>query len=237
MELDLSRSPSSRQSRYVPAFSLLMRPAPTLVFDLDGTLSDPAVGVGRSINYALAAFGLPPVPEASVSQHIGPPLDQAFGAITGAGPERVAGLVAKYRERYAAVGYAENVLYPGIPEAIAALRARGCRLGVCTSKRVDFAEQVLRLFGLRAHFAFVDGGEIGVHKEEQLRSLLARGTIAAGSVMIGDRAVDIRAAKGNGMRSVGVLWGHGTRAELAGAGADTILARVEELAQLHCDAA
>jgi phosphoglycolate phosphatase len=209
----------------------------TLVFDLDGTLSDPADGIGRSINYALMAFGLPPIPASSVSQHIGPPLDQAFHSITGAGPERVADLVAKYRERYAAVGYSENVLYPGISEAIAALRAQGCMLGVCTSKRIDLAEQVLRLFGLRSHFAFVDGGDIGVRKEQQLHSLVARGTIAAGSVMIGDRAVDIRAAKSNGMRSVGVLWGHGTHAELAGAGADTILARVEELAHLRCDAA
>jgi phosphoglycolate phosphatase len=170
---------------------------PALIFDLDGTLSDPAEGIGRSINHALAAFDLAPIPEAAVSQYIGPPLDHAFRAITGTDtPELITALVAKYRERYASVGYAENVLYPGIPEALAALSAAGVMLGVCTSKRTDFAERILQLFGLRAHFAFVSGGDIGLHKGEQLRTLLEAGTVGRNSTMIGDRSMDVVGAPG-----------------------------------------
>jgi phosphoglycolate phosphatase len=204
-----------------------------LVFDLDGTLSDPAVGIGRSLNHALTASGFAPIPESQVSRYIGPPLDQTFHAITGTdAPSVIQALVAKYRERYADVGYAENVLYAGMSEAVAALAERGLVLGVCTSKRVDFAEKILQMFGLRTYFAFVDGGEIGTQKAQQLRRLLDSGTIDIGSTMIGDRAVDVVAAKSNGLRSVGVSWGHGTVDELHGAGADAILTHVAELARL-----
>jgi phosphoglycolate phosphatase len=203
-----------------------------LVFDLDGTLSDPAEGIGRCINHALAAHGFEPVAASAVSQYIGPPLDQTFRAITGAAPDVIGELVAKYRERYADAGFAENTLYPGIPDALAALRGQGLTLGVCTSKRVDFAEQILKLFDLRRFFAFVDGGDIGIHKDRQLRSLLAGGVIGKGSTMIGDRSVDVLAAKRNGLRSVGVLWGHGSVAELKDAGADEILAEVSQLVRL-----
>lgn len=205
----------------------------TLIFDLDGTLSDPAVGIARSVNYALAAHSYPEADEAAVARHIGPPLDQMFRAFTGVdAPETIAALVAKYRERYGRIGFAENTMYQGIPEALAALTRRGATLGVCTSKRVDFAEQILALFGLRGYFQFVSGGEIGVPKLQQLRALLEQGTIGPGSTMIGDRDVDILAARGNGLRSVGVLWGHGSREELEQAGADQILSATEELVGL-----
>lgn len=201
----------------------------TLVFDLDGTLSDPAEGIGRSLNYALMAHGFEPILKSAVSQYIGPPLDHTFESITGASGELIQKLVAKYRERYADIGFSENTLYPGIPEAIASLAANGCILGVCTSKRADFAERILEMFGLRAYFVFVDGGDIGIQKAQQLRSLLISKTIDLNATMIGDRSVDVMAAKSNKLRSVGVLWGHGTLAELTEAGADTILASVAEV--------
>lgn len=205
----------------------------TLIFDLDGTLSDPALGIGRSINFALTACGYEPIPQAAVSQYIGPQLDQAFRAITGQNAESViAQLVAKYRERYAEIGFAENSLYLGIPEALAALARRGHSMGICTTKRLEFAEKILELFGLRSHFQFVSGGDFGGLKDQQLAQLLANRTIGSDSTMIGDRAFDIQAAKSNGLASVGVLWGHGTHAELAGAGAGRVLHRVEELLSL-----
>lgn len=214
-----------------------MSERPTLIFDLDGTLSDPSEGIGRSINFALSDLGFAPIPESAVSQHIGPPLDQAFRAITRTdSTEVISRLVSKYRERYADVGYAENVIYAGIPEALACLSDSCQALGVCTSKRVDFAEKILELFGLRHHFAFVSGGEIGIRKDQQLRLLLDTGTIGQASTMVGDRAVDISAAKANGLVSVGVLWGHGTLDELTDAGAGTILHSVSQLASLRCDA-
>src|SRR3990167_4597312 len=126
------------------------RPHDLVLFDLDGTLSDPLVGIGRSINYALSHYGYQPLALSQLAVHIGPPLDEAFKQITGNQAQaELNALVAKYRERYADVGYAENVLYPGIREALTALCATGVPLGVCTSERVDFAEQILEMFGLR----------------------------------------------------------------------------------------
>ncbi len=147
-----------------------------LIFDLDGTISDPAVGILRSINYALKSFG-----------------------------------------------YAEIV------ESMQLFRSHGARLGVCTSKRVDLAEKVLSMFNLRDYFEFVSGGDVGVAKSDQLSSLLAQGSVGANSSMIGDRAVDVIAAKRNLLWSVGVLWGHGSEAELTSAGADQLLSNPVDL--------
>jgi phosphoglycolate phosphatase len=185
------------------------------MFDLDGTLSDPLVGIGRSINYALSSLGYQPLELAQLASHVGPPLDQAFRSITGEqSPARVSEFVARYRERYAEVGYSENVLYPGIREALARLSEAGLSLGVCTSKRVDFAERILDMFGLRSLFRTVSGGEIGIEKWQQIESLLGQGSIDKSTVMVGDRSVDLVAAHRNGMPAAGVLWGYGSRAEL-----------------------
>ena len=127
----------------------------------------------------------------------------------------VAALVAKYRERYGDVGYAENVLYPGIADALVALRRAGLPLGLCTSKRGDFAERILEMFGLREHFEFVSGGDIGTPKWRQIEGLLRSGQVSEASVMVGDRAIDVEAAHRNGLHAAGVLWGYGSAAELA----------------------
>jgi phosphoglycolate phosphatase len=187
-----------------------------ILFDLDGTISDPLVGIGRSINHALAHFGYPTHELEALAPYIGPPLDESFAAITGVvAKAELAALVAKYRERYGEVGYSENVLYPGISDAVVALRRAGIPLGVCTSKRQDFAEQILAMFGLREHFEFVSGGEIGTPKWRQMEALLAQGKVSNASLMVGDRAVDVEAAHRNGLHAAGVLWGYGSAAELA----------------------
>ena len=163
----------------------------------------------------MSSFGYLPLPEKSISHYIGPPIDEAFAQITASSsPEHISALVGKYRERYAEVGHSENVIYPGVVDALERLVGRGAQLGLCTSKRMDFAEGILALFGIREYFEFVNGGDIGINKERQLRGLLSNGVIDPRSTMIGDRAVDILAAHANGLRSVAVLWGHGTRAEL-----------------------
>jgi phosphoglycolate phosphatase len=194
-----------------------MKPSHDIVlFDLDGTLSDPLVGIGRSINYALAHFGYPELPLAQLAAHVGPPLDQAFSSITGLRSTiELDGFVAKYRERYGEIGYSENILYPGIPEVLHSLVSAGMSLGVCTSKRVDFAEKILEMFGLSTYFNFVSGGEIGTHKWQQIEALLEQRVVTQSTVMVGDRAVDITAAHRNGLHAAGVLWGHGSRQELA----------------------
>jgi phosphoglycolate phosphatase len=171
-----------------------------LLFDLDGTLSDPLEGIERSINYALTEHGLPPLAPGRAAAFIGPQIDQTFSLITGADAgERLNGFIVKYRERYADVGYAENVLYPGVPDALSALDATGAIMGVCTSKRVDFAEKILNRFGLRQYFRFVDGGEIGIHKWQQVEALRSGGKVTPESVMIGDRAVALVAAHRNSL--------------------------------------
>jgi phosphoglycolate phosphatase len=205
-----------------------------LIFDLDGTISDPAIGIARSINYALSSFGYPTLPEKSISQYIGPQIDETFAQITASiSPEHISALVGKYRERYAEVGYSENVIYPGVADALERLVARGVPLGLCTSKRVDFAERILALFGIREYFQFVNGGDIGTKKERQLRGLLSDGVVDPRSTMIGDRAVDILAAHANGLRSVAVLWGHGSRAELEAVHPSLLLQSPEQLVGLE----
>lgn len=202
-----------------------------LIFDLDGTISEPVQGIGRSINHALVSHGHAPLAEHEVSQYIGPPLDASFRAIVpGADEAHVLALVASYRERYGDVGYAENELYEGVPEALKALLAQGHRLGLCTSKRADFAEKILQMFGLRALFSFVSGGEIGVSKAMQLRELREMGQAGERSLMVGDRAVDVLSARDNGLRAIGVLWGHGSAEELSAAGPLQLLRRTDELA-------
>src|SRR4051812_14708674 len=207
---------------------------PYLIFDLDGTISDPAVGISRSINYALSSFGYPKLPEESISKYIGPAVDETFAQISGSSSsEHIVALVGKYRERYAEIGYSENVIYPGVVDALERLVARRVSLGLCTSKRADFAEKILALFGIREHFQFVNGGDIGTRKEGQLRGLLSDGVVDARSTMIGDRAVDILAAHANALRSVAVLWGHGSRAELEAVHPSLLIQSPEQLVGLE----
>lgn len=188
-----------------------------LVFDLDGTLSDPGVGIVRSLNYALVRHGYEERPESELSRYIGPPLDQTFALLTcSTQPSEIISLVETYRERYSSVGYAENAIYGGIPQALERLVNAGARLGICTSKRRDFAEKILEMFAIREYFVFVDGGDVGITKWQQLEGLLRKGVVTTDSVMIGDRDVDLIAAHRNGLSSAGVLWGYGDLEELRG---------------------
>jgi phosphoglycolate phosphatase len=191
-------------------------PYDLIVFDLDGTLSDPIEGISRSMNYALGHYGYEERGLAEVAQYIGPPLDQAFEALINSTQESViSALVTKYRERYSQVGFSENVLYPGVYEALLQLSRSGIPMGVCTSKRKDFAERILQMFGLSEFFRFVDGGDVGIEKQQQLADLCRQGIVTQASIMVGDRAVDIIAAHQNGSQAGGVLWGYGSVEELA----------------------
>jgi len=196
----------------------------TLIFDLDGTISDPSEGIARSFNYALEAFSYDRVEEHSIHRMIGPPLTEMFGHFLGTlTASRMQDLVDAYRERYATIGFAENVLYPDMPAVIEKLAAKDYDLGVCTSKREDYAIRIVEMFGLKGFFGFVDGGDVHVKKYMQLERIVSNGVDADSAVMIGDRAVDIGAARTNGISSVGVKWGFGGEDELLEA-APTFLA-------------
>ncbi len=202
----------------------------TLVLDLDGTISDPSLGITRCFNHALRNHGFPVVPDSIIVKEIGPPLDDTFLKLApGISASDIDPLVSTYRERYADIGYSENTLYPDIPLALDQLKSTGLSLGICTSKRRDFAEKILSLFDLTEYFNFVDGGDIGVTKRSQLAGLVNSGVIDNQAIMVGDRSVDIKSAQQNGLRSIGVLWGFGDYAELSAASPTCILEKVKEL--------
>ena len=207
-----------------------------LIFDLDGTLTDPALGFVRSVNFSLESHGIRPIEEENLKNFIGPPLDGAFRDILHFDQDKdVGSFVSKYRERYSEVGFSENILYDGIPEVLVALRGLGFRLGVCTSKRVDFAKRILTLFDIRQHFEFVNGAEVGIKKSSQLKELMDQNLIDTQSIMIGDRHVDIEAAKMNSMRSVGVLYGYGSKQEIEEAQPEWIAKEPKALLNIFSD--
>jgi phosphoglycolate phosphatase len=151
----------------------------TLIFDLDGTLSDPLEGIARSYSHALAVHGFEKRSDAELARLVGPPLDQGFLAM-GVPRDRIVAVIATYRERYGELGYAENRLYDGIHDVLSKLASAGNRMGVCTSKRGDFATRILTMFDLRELFSFVSGGDIDIAKAQQLESLLDTGVIDRG---------------------------------------------------------
>ena len=187
-----------------------------LIFDLDGTISDPSEGISQSINYALSHHGFEVRSSEKIANLIGLPLDQMYYRLaTDVDKRQIPSMVDKYRERYLDVGFSENVMYDGMWKVIDELDQLGsCTLGICTSKRNDIAEKILQMFGLTEYFAFISGGEIGISKSQQMAVLLESSQISDRTMMIGDRSVDILAAHSNGLQSTGVLWGFGSRHEL-----------------------
>ncbi len=205
-----------------------------LLFDLDGTLSDPLRGIARSINYALAAFGYSTAPEAELARFIGPPLDKTIALLTKTdSTDHIRELVAKFRERFGEKGYKENTLYPAIPKVLERLKNRDIPMAVCTSKRGDFAQKIITMFDLDPYFDFVSGGDIGISKVQQIKGLLDQGRISGDSIMIGDRDVDIIAAHENGLNACGVLWGYGSREELEKENPEHLFVRPAELKHLE----
>lgn len=195
-----------------------------LVFDLDGTLSDPSEGFFRSMREATLALGGGAPSDAALRRWIGPPLREAFRALLATDEDaRVEDGVARYRARYDRIGWSENRVYAGVPAMLDTLRDAGHRLFVATSKPGVFAERILAHFDLRRRFERVRGAELGAGldgKERVLAALVAESSLdPRRAVMIGDREHDALAARALGLHAVGVLWGHGSRAELEAAGA------------------
>ncbi|PCI85104.1 MAG: HAD family hydrolase [Hyphomicrobiales bacterium] len=190
-------------------------PYEMLIFDLDGTLADPQLGYVNSINYALKTHSLPLQTAENMAQYIGPPLDQTMLVLADDDPQLAEKLIISYRENYTLTGYQENVVYDGIAETLQKLYdLPNIRLGVCTSKREDFAIRILKMHGLFDFFEFVSGANDGTSKSQQLATLLASGKAPKNSIMIGDRLYDMRAAKNNQLDKAGVLWGFGSADEL-----------------------
>jgi phosphoglycolate phosphatase len=195
-----------------------------LLFDLDGTLTDPFVGITTCIRHALESLGRPAPPAEELRWCIGPPLKESFATLLG--PEqahRADEALAKYRERFATVGLFENTLYSAVPAVLAELQTDGYVLRVATSKPGMYATRIVAHFDLAPYFTSVEGSELDgrlVDKGALIAHILWQNGLAPVDVlMIGDREHDVAGARANGVSALGVLWGYGSRAELERAGA------------------
>ncbi len=200
-----------------------MRDSRPVLLDLDGTLSDNYTGISRSIGYALERLGATAADEATLRACVGPPLRESFSRLLGSTDRMlIERAIAFYRERYAEVGWQENVVYPGIATALAAL-AQASPLFLCTAKPIVYARRIIERFGFTGHFVALYGPDLAGALDDKA-ALIAhlaqeQGIDAGSAVMVGDRAHDVRAARCNGALAVGVLWGYGSHDELAGADA------------------
>lgn len=215
-----------------------MSQAATVIFDLDGTLTDSGPGILRSTRFALERLNAEdgvdrPIPaEAELNWIIGPPLGESFVKLVGA--DRAPALLDYYRERYATIGLFENSLYAGVTEALDRLTALEFRLYVATSKVEVYAREILDHFGLTPYFAQIYGSEMDggrAAKNELLGYLLDRERLAPSPdvVMIGDRRHDALGARAVGISAIGALWGYGDAEELTAAGADPLIETPSEI--------
>ena len=200
--------------------------ATALLFDLDGCLIDSLASIRDCWERTLAEFGAPP-PSPDVLRHLaGPPVDEvARRLLPGASETRIAEAVAAYRRRSAAAA-GQVPAYPGVPELLHALEARGVRLAIATSKSIEVAVPVLHALGLRRFFDVVEGtgvDEPGASKSAVVERALAGLAPDVPRALVGDRAHDVIGAHAHGLLAFGALWGYGGRAELTEAGADALL--------------
>lgn len=206
----------------------------TILFDLDGTLTDPAVGITGGVAYALDYFGNKYESKKQLELFIGPPLREQFMEFCGVDREKGEEYVTKYREYYAVTGIYENRVYDGIEELLKLLKNSGKRIVLATSKPEKFALIILEHFGLLKYFDFVAGALMSntrTKKDEVIAYALDnitpfnKDTI----IMVGDRYHDVEGAAKFNIGTIGVTFGYGSKEELKGAGAEIVVDTVEEL--------
>jgi phosphoglycolate phosphatase len=200
-----------------------------LLFDLDGTLTDPYPGITRCIAYALEKLGRPAPPPESLKWCIGPPLKQSLSKLLATEDNALLQLaVGLYRERYGSVGLFENDLCQGIGDMLDALGNMEHTLYVATAKPQIYAARIIDHFGLRPYFKSIYGSELDGTRSDKKRLLghvLKRESIRpSDAVMIGDRRHDMLGAAANGVYAVGVQWGYGSKEELKASGAKALIA-------------
>lgn len=210
---------------------------PYILLDLDGTITDPMVGITRSVEYALNHFGIQVNDIRELCAFIGPPLLDSFREFYHFTDEQAKEAILKYRERFADTGIYENVVYEGMREFLEEAVNQGKILMLATSKPTVFAKRILEHFDLAQYFTFVAGSGLDgsfYTKTDVIRHVLDSNHLTDLStiVMVGDRKHDIIGAKATGIDSVGVLYGYGNREELSKAGADYIVNSIEELRRL-----
>ena len=205
-----------------------------LLFDLDGTLTDPGEGITNSVAYALRKQGIEVTDKKELYCFIGPPLSYSFSKFYGFSEEDSLKCVEYYREYYGVKGIFENKLYSGIAELLAELKAQGKKIMLATSKPEFYAKQILDHFDLTQYFDHICGASMDESRNKKadvIKYALETADIKNTSqvVMIGDREQDITGAKLNGLDSLGVLFGYGDLAEHTAAGATYIAENVEDI--------
>jgi phosphoglycolate phosphatase len=203
-----------------------------LLFDLDGTLTDPKQGIVACIRHALRSMDVEIAPDIKLESYIGPPLRDTFRSLCGDDSD-IEAAVGFYRERFSTIGLFENRVYDDIPLCLKQLRANVDTIHLATSKPAVYAERIINHFGLEQYFDVVYGSELDGRlgdKTELINHILKREKLnAANTVMIGDRSFDVIGARNNNVRAIGVLWGYGSEAELDLAGAHQMCSHPAEL--------
>ena len=207
------------------------------LFDLDGTLTDPGIGITNSVMYALNKYGIQVADRSELYPFVGPPLGESFQKYYGFSEEKAARAITYYREYFRKDGIFENTVYAGIPELLRQLKAKGVTVALATSKPHEFAVKILEYFDLMQYFDHVGAATMDGRiskKADVIAHLLDRLDTQDRSavLMVGDRAQDIDGAKSNGLDSAGVLWGYGSYDELHSAGAGHLVSEPIELLKL-----
>ena len=205
-----------------------------ILFDLDGTLTDPAIGITNSVMYALKKFGIEVNDRSELFKFIGPPLHESFEKYYGFSKMDAKRAVDYYREYYKDKGIFENKVYDGIEDLLKLLNNKKKTILLASSKPEVFARQILKHFNLANYFTFIAGSELDgtrTAKDEVIAYALKNCKIMdlSKAIMIGDREYDIIGAKKIGIKSLGILYGYGDRNELENAGADYILDTVDDI--------
>ena len=205
-----------------------------ILFDLDGTLTDPKIGITRSVQFALRHYGINVENLDELCSFIGPPLLESFKKHYSFDDQKAKKAISKYREYFSSKGIYENSVYDGVFQMLSDLKSRGKIIILATSKPTVFAESILSHFGIKEFFDFIGGSNLNgsrSEKAEVIEYTVQKCNIDdfSSSVMIGDREYDIFGAKKVGMTSVGVLYGYGSYKELKDARADKLISSIKDL--------
>ncbi len=208
----------------------------TILFDLDGTLTDPGVGITKSVEYALNRYGISVSDRAELYPFIGPPLVDSFMKYYGFSKKKALEAVEVYREYFRVTGLFENEVYPGVPELLRTLKERGKTLLIASSKPEVFVQRILEHFDLLQYFDFAGGAlmdETRSTKTEVLAYVLAEAKAdPATSILVGDRKFDVNGAHELGLDAMGVTYGYGSEEELSTAAPEYLVHSPGEIAEI-----
>ncbi|CYU95198.1 HAD family hydrolase [Streptococcus suis] len=205
----------------------------TILFDLDGTLTDSGQGILNSVAYALEKMGIEEPDTANLNRFIGPPLYESFSRFYQLSPEDTQSAVDAFRVYFKEKGMFENQLYPGIFSLLEELRTAGKTLVIATSKPEIFAKQILEHFGIAHYFDVIAGASLDssrISKADVIGYAINQlEAFPKHAVMIGDREHDIEGARMHQLPAIGVLYGYGSKQEFEKAGATMIVETVQDL--------